>query len=606
MRKVKNKSKEKSTIRKLLRYFSLNRRTLLLTITCASTWAFVRAISPYITGLAFDEIYISLEKGELANINVMGYISILILIVVITFLAQGFATFFGGNIHQRTYKKLRGDVFDSLQRQSHKYFGDHSTGELISRSTSDIMRSSEIFWAIPINGTLMVVEFTVLISLLFVINYLIGIVCLIALPMMLFTTKHFKKKFWPIYFEAREQIGILNKVMQENIAGAIVSRVFDAREKDLMRLDKDNSQYRDLMIKAHKYGALVWPQMLLIGGIVVSIVILIGGILVMNNDVNNTMTPGSLIAAILLSRRLFIPIDNATYMGVWLGIAQATGRRVFEVIENIPVIMDDPEAINLPDDGKGEIRFEEVSFGYREEPVLEGITLSIPAGSTLALLGGTGSGKSSLINLIPRFYDVTNGTVKIDGFDVRKLKLESIRRKIGFCDQETFLFSRSIGENIAFGNPQATKEEIIQVAKISQIHEFIESLPDGYDTIIGERGVTLSGGQRQRLSIARALLADPLIVVFDDILSAVDIKTERKIQEALKALLKNRTTIFITQRLSTIKFTDWIVIMDKGIIAEQGTHTDLLSKNGIYKHLFETQVDGVIDLEIITEVEDET
>jgi ATP-binding cassette subfamily B protein len=326
-----------------------------------------------------------------------------------------------------------------------------------------------------------------------------------------------------------------------------------------------------------------------------------GGTLVMNNQ----LTPGLLIASIMLSRLLFVPINHITRLGVVFGQAQALGTRIFKVIENIPVILDDPDAIVLSDDGNGEIKFENVTFGYREEPVLEEISLSIPAGSTLALLGGTGSGKSSLINLIPRFYDVTKGAVKIDGIDVRKLKLESIRKKIGFCDQETFLFSRSIGENISFGNPMATKEEIIQVAKISQIHKFIESLPEGYDTIIGERGITLSGGQRQRLSIARALLADPLIVIFDDALSSVDVKTERKIQDALEALLENRTTIFITQRLSTIKFSDWIVIMDKGFIAEQGKHSDLLSKNGIYKRLFETQVDGILDLEIIAGVEDE-
>lgn len=602
VREIKKDERESDTLRKLLGYFSSKKRLLLLTITCASMWAFIRAISPYITGLAFDDIYDSLGKGESANKTVLVYILILFIIAILAFLAQGLALLFGGSLHQGAYRELRGDVFDSLQRQSHKYFGDHSTGELISRSTSDVERASEIFLAIPINGTLMIVEFIVLISLLFFINFLIGIICVVSLPVMWFTTGYIKKKFFPLYFDARTQIGILNKVMAENIAGAVVSRVFDARKKDLMRLDRDNAQYRDFMIKSHKLVAVFWPQMMLIGGIVVSIVILVGGSLVMNNE----MTRGMFIAAIMLAGRLFIPIDNGTRVGVWLGIAQATGRRVFEVIENIPVIMDDPEAINLPEDGEGEISFEDVSFGYREEPVLEGITLTIPAGSTLALLGGTGSGKSSLINLIPRFYDVTAGALKIDGIDVRNLKLESIRRKIGFCDQETFLFSRSIGENIAFGNPQATKEEIIQVAKISQIHEFIESLPDRYDTIIGERGVTLSGGQRQRLSIARALLADPLIVVFDDILSAIDIKTERKIQEALKALLKNRTTIFITQRLSTIKFTDWIVIMDKGIIAEQGKHTELLSKNGIYKRLFETQVDGVLNLEIIEGVEDET
>ena len=604
MRKVKNKSKEKNTIRKLLGHFSSKKRTLLLVLVCTAIWGLVWSITPYITGLAFDVIYDSLGKGELANPQILFYLLLLTFIALSGFLAQGLAFFFVGNLHQGIFKKLREEVFDSLQRQSHKYFGEHSTGEIISRSTSDIGILTDFFFAIPINGMLMISEFTVLLMLLFSINLLIGIVCVLFLPIMWFTTRHFKKNFWPLYFDARKQIGMLNKVMQENIAGAIVSRVFDARKKDLTRFDTDNSQYRDFMIKAHRYGAAVWPQMLLIGGIMVSIVIFIGGTLVMNNDAN--MTAGLLIASIMLSGRLFVPINHITRLGVVFGQGQALGTRIFEVIENIPVIMDDPGAINLPDDGKGEIKFEDVSFGYKKEPVLEGITLSIPAGSTLALLGGTGSGKSSLINLIPRFYDVTRGVVKIDGIDVRNLKLESIRKRIGFCDQETFLFSRSIRENIAFGNPLATKEEIIQVAKVSQIHEFIESLSVGYETIIGERGVTLSGGQRQRLSIARALLADPLIVVFDDALSSVDIKTERKIQEALEALLKNRTTIFITQRLSTTKFTDWIVIMDKGTIAEQGTHTDLLSKNGIYKRLFETQIDGLLDLEIIEEVEDET
>ena len=599
---MKEKNKEKGPIRKLLGYFSSRKRTLVLTITCSVVKGLLWAITPYITGLAFDVIYGNSAKGEIANPEVFTYILILTLIAVFGFLPHTLIYFFGAKLLHGIPKELREEVFDSLQRQSHKYFGDHSTGELISRSSLDIMRVQDFFWGIPVVVPLMIVEFIVILMLLFNINFLIGIICVISLPMMWFTSRHYRKKYWPLYFESRKQIGLLNKGMQENIAGAIVSRVFDAREKDIMRLDKDNSQYRDVMIKAHKYHAGIHTLMPLVGGIVVSIVLLLGGSLVMNNEI----TAGMLIASIMLSGLLIRPINRATLIGVELSRAKALGIRIFEVIENIPVIMDDPGAITLPDDRKGEIRFEDVSFGYRKEPVLEGITLSIPAGSTIALLGGTGSGKSSLINLIPRFYDVTKGAVKIDGIDVRDLTLESIRRNIGFCDQETFLFSRSIEENIVFGNPQARKEEIIQVAKIAQIHEFIESLPDGYDTIIGERGVTLSGGQRQRLSIARALLADPLIVVFDDALSSVDLKTERKIQEALEALLKNRTTIFITQRLSTIKFADWIVIMYKGIIAEQGSHIDLLSKNGIYKRLFETQVDGVVDLEIIKELEVDT
>ncbi|MHA2472136.1 MAG: ABC transporter ATP-binding protein [Promethearchaeota archaeon] len=602
MRTIKNKKGERGTLRKLFGYFSSNKRTLILTMVFTAMWGVVWSSTPYLTGLAFDVIYESLENLQLINIEVFSYLMLLIFIALIGFFAQGLAFFFVGNLHQGIFKKIREEVFDSLQRQSHKYFGEHSTGELISRSTADIGIVADFFFAIPINGMLMISEFTALLSLLFSINLLIGITCVLFLPIMWFTTRHFKKRYWPSYFDARKQIGMLNKVMQENISGAIVSRVFDARKKDMIRFDRDNSQYRDFMIKAHKYGAAIWPQMLLIGGIMVSIVILLGGTLVMND----AMTPGVLIASIMLSGRLFVPINHITRLGVVLGQGQALGTRIFQVIENVPIVQDNPNAINLPEDGKGEITFEDVSFGYKEEPVLEDITLSIPAGNTVALLGGTGSGKSSLINLIPRFYDVTTGTVKIDGTDVRNLKLESIRNKIGFCDQETFLFSRSIEENIAFGNPLANKEEILQVAKASQIHDFIESLPDGYNTVIGERGVTLSGGQKQRLSIARALLADPLIIIFDDALSSVDIKTERKIQNALEALLKGRTTIFITQRLSTIKFADRIIIMEKGTIAEQGTHTDLLSKNGIYKRLFETQIDGVLDLEILEEVEDET
>ena len=600
MRKVKKNMGESGTIRKLLRYFSSKKRTLLLAVACTAMWGLIWSVTPYVMGLAFDVIYDNLYNHETSNADIITFIWILALFAVIGFLVQGFATFFGGNLHQGIIKEIRGDVFDSLQKQSHMYFDMHSTGELISRSTSDIGLSAEFFWVIPINGTLMISEFSVILLLLFNIDILIGVICVISLPFMWIMSRHFKKKFWPLFFQGRKQIGILNKVMQENIAGAIVSRVFDSREKDLMRLDRDNSQYRDILIKAHRYGAAIRPQMFLLGGIVVSLVILLGGFQVINDE----MTPGILVAAIMLSRRLFVPINHATYIGVVLGRSEALGTRVFDVIENIPMIADDPDAIELPEDVRGEIRFEGVSFGYRKEPVLEDITLSVPAGSTLALLGETGSGKSSLINLIPRFYDVTKGAVKIDGIDVRNLKLESLRRRIGFCDQETFLFSRSVGENIAFGNPLANREEIVQVAEISQIHDFIESLPDGYDTVIGERGVTLSGGQRQRLSIARALLADPLIVVFDDALSSVDVKTERKIQEALEALLENRTTIFITQRLSTIKFTDWIVIMDKGNIVEQGPHSDLLARNGIYKRLFETQIDGIMDLSLIEEMEE--
>jgi ABC-type multidrug transport system fused ATPase/permease subunit len=604
MQNVKKEKKEReniSAIRKLLKYYSPKKRLLYFAIVFGIMWGLVQSTTPYITGLAFDEIFENLEGGVFGNPEVQKFILILIFVAIFGFLVQGLAIFCEGLLHQGIQKKLRRDVFSSLQKQTHKYFVENSSGELISRSTSDIYMLSDFFYEIPLFTTLGTVNFIVIISLLFNINFVIGIICLISLPIMWFTTTHFKIKFWPFIHEARKIFGEITKVMQENIAGAIVSRVFDSKDKDLDRLDKINSRYRDTLLRSYKFMAAVGPQLRIIVGLLVSIVLLYGGFLVMNNEIS----VGLLIASILLAGRLGMPIDIVTRLGVVLGRTEAIGKRVLEIIESTPVIMDNLEAKNLPVAGKGEITFEDVSFGYRHEPVLEEISFLIPAGSNLALLGGTGSGKSSLINLIPRFYDVQCGTVKIDGIDVRDLKLESIRKRIGFCDQETFLFSKTIRENIAFGKPQASKEEIVQVAKISQIHEFVINLPDGYETIIGERGVTLSGGQRQRLSIARSLLADPLIVVFDDSLSSVDVRTEIKIQEALEALLKNRTTIFITQRLSTIKYADAIVIMDKGRIAEYGTHAELLSKNGIYKHLFESQVDGIVDLEVIKELGEE-
>jgi ABC-type multidrug transport system fused ATPase/permease subunit len=322
--------------------------------------------------------------------------------------------------------------------------------------------------------------------------------------------------------------------------------------------------------------------------------LIIGGMLVFEGQISI----GMLISAFLIIDFLSHVINEVILSTTSFSDFKASSRRIVSILEENPNIDDSPTANDL-DNPTGDIDFKDVTFTYGNEPVLKDINLRIPANNSIALLGSTGSGKSSLINLVIRFYDPTGGSVLIDDINLKDIKLNSLRKNIGFVDQETFLFSRSIIENIKFGKPHASDAEVFRVTKIANIHNFILTLPDKYDTIIGERGVTLSGGQKQRLSIARALLVDPKIIIFDDSLSAVDLKTEHQIREALTNFLTNRTVIFVTQRISITSIVDKIVILNNGQIVEQGSHEELLSQNMVYTNLFNTQIDDVVDLSII-------
>lgn len=303
----------------------------------------------------------------------------------------------------------------------------------------------------------------------------------------------------------------------------------------------------------------------------------------------NTISLGDLLLFTRMMMRLMQPLRFISMLTSMYTSAMAGAERVFGMMDQEPDVKDRPDAIQLPP-LKGEVRFENVSFEYiKDKLVLENINLTVQPGETIAILGATGSGKSTMIYLLPRFYDVTSGRVLIDGYDVREVALKSLRKQIGISLQEVFLFSTTIKENIAYGRPDTALSEIIKVAKAAQAHEFIMSFPDGYDTFVGERGATLSGGQKQRIAIARALLMDPKILIMDASTSFVDTETESKIQKALEALFKNRTTLVITQRLSTIKTANRIIILKDGKIGEAGTHEELLAKNGIYTRIYKTQ-----------------
>ncbi|MFW9995946.1 MAG: ABC transporter ATP-binding protein [Candidatus Odinarchaeota archaeon] len=587
-----------STVKWIYVQMISKKRLLILIIVFNILSSLSGIIVPFLTGQAIDSIEKGLISGN-SSLKTIFYFSFLILLFTgLSYLFNVISWYSGEFYTAKLTQQLRSEIFTTLQGQSHKYFDENSTGDLLSRATTDIMALWDLFWVIPYLGLAGIMDLLITLGFLLYIDVPLGVVACLFLPVILVLSRKFGTAYNPLMLESRERFGQLSKILQESIEGAAVSRAFAAKSKEMNRFDRENDGYLKVMFKVRKKEAAFTPQMKMLSGSLAAVILVIGAF----RAIDDALAVGMLIAAVLYASMLSRPIDFITDLFIDWGKGYGASQRIKEMLDSTPAIAEEPEAINLPDDITGRISFEQASFGYREEPVLHGINLTIQGGSSVVILGGTGSGKSSLINLIPRFYDVTGGQVTVDGIDVRKLALNSLRKHIGFVDQETYLFSRTIHQNIAFGNPNAAREDVIRVAKLARAHDFIQELPEGYETLIGERGVNLSGGQRQRISIARALLADPKIVILDDSLSAVDTKTEREINEATKRLLENRTTIIVTQRLSNIISAGKIVIIKDGQIIEEGTHNELSkNKHGWYRQLLDTQQDGLIDLTVIAD-----
>ncbi|MHA2295661.1 MAG: ABC transporter ATP-binding protein [Candidatus Hodarchaeales archaeon] len=588
-----------STVKWIYSQMVSEKRLLMLTITFAILSNIAGVMTPFFTGYAIDSVEREFTSNS-ARLDEIFFLSFLILLFAgLAYLFNIISWYSGECYSAKLTQQLRSDIFTTLQEQSHRYFDDNSTGDLLSRATTDILALWDLFWVIPYLGLAGVTTlFATLGFLLFYIDFQLGIIACLFLPTIIVFSKRFGSGYNPLMLESRKRFGQLSKVIQENLEGAAVSRAFGAKEKELNRFDRENKAYLEVMFKVRKKQATFTPQMKMLSGSMSAVILVIGAF----RAIDGTLPVGMLIAAVLYASMLARPINQITDLFIDWGRGHGASQRIMEILESTPEIVEESSAIDLPCEITGTICFEQASFGYREEPVLHGISLTIKGGLSVVFLGGTGSGKSSLINLIPRFYDVTKGQVTVDGTDVRQLTLHSLRKHIGFVDQETYLFSRSVHENIAFGQPGAAREDVIRVAKMARAHDFIMELTDGYETLIGERGVNLSGGQRQRISIARALLADPKIVILDDSLSAVDTKTEREINAATKKLLESRTTIIVTQRLSNIVSADKIVILKDGQIVEEGTHEELsMNRRGWYRQLLDTEKDGLLDLTVITD-----
>jgi ATP-binding cassette subfamily B protein len=482
---------------------------------------------------------------------------------------------------------LRNDIVSRISRLSFSYYDQHQTGQLMIRATDDVERL-RLFIA---QGLIITVQAALLVTgtliILFATNWRLTLVILPILPIAVALFAVFGKLAQPLFRDVQIRLSSLNTVLQENVAGIRVVKAFVRESYEQERFDKTNLDVYDQLMKVARVFSVLFPLIFLIGQVGQVPILYFSG----DQILSGKLSLGEYQQFNLYLAYIFFPLGQLGFIISLMAQAAASSERIFEILDTESEVKDKPGAIDLPPIS-GQVTFENVTFRYfnSSEAVLNRINFSVEPGQNIALLGATGSGKTTIINLIPRFYDVTEGSVKIDGYDLRDIKLDSLRSQIGIVLQETNLFSGTIRDNIAFGRSDAADDEIIEAAKAAAAHEFIMEFPDGYDTAVGERGATLSGGQKQRVAIARALLLKPSILILDDSASSVDFATERKIQNALDLLMKDRTSFVIAQRLSSVRNADQIIILDKGEIVAQGTHAELIEDSPIYNEIFTSQL----------------
>jgi ATP-binding cassette, subfamily B, multidrug efflux pump len=482
---------------------------------------------------------------------------------------------------------LRNDLYAKLQNLSFSYHDRNSTGQLMIRATDDVEKV-RIFIGqglLQLVGALLLLTGTL--TILFTTNSRLALVALWILPVALVLFMIFGAVSRPLFARVQMRLSLLNTTLQENMAGIKVVQAFTREKSEQAKFERQAGDLMNQQIFIVRLFTFLFPLTFLIANLGQASVLYAGGLQI----IRGTLTIGQWQEFSLYLIYLFLPVAQFGFIIAQLGQASASAARIFEILDAENEVVDRPDAIPLPQ-VEGRVRFQEVTFRYFNsgEPVLKKVSFEAQAGDNVALLGATGSGKTTIINLLPRFYDPSEGSITIDDYDLREITLDSLRSQIGIVLQETTLFSGTIRENIAFGKPEASLQEVVSAAQAAAAHEFILAFPDGYDTYVGERGATLSGGQKQRIAIARALLVRPNILIMDDSTSSVDMATEAEIQDALEVLMQGRTSFIIAQRISTVMNADLILVLDQGEIAAQGTHAQLLETSEIYAEIYSSQL----------------
>ena len=569
-------------IRRIYQYVKPYRRRFLLAIICMILHAFltvffVRVFQELLEAIISD---ISIEEGGLVTLSIIaGGLILIYFLKGIIYYGQKYLSKY---VSHKVMRDLRNDLYNHLQNLSLSFYNASKTGEIISRVTNDVKVLEDAI----VKSTVSFIYETLTIFggfiYLFYLNYRLTIFLLIIFPLIIFIVLILNKKIRNKSREAQMKIADVSDILQETLAAIRVVKSFGREEHEQERFSEKNQANFEATMKNSQYKAALSPLVEFSSALGFTLVLWFGGLEVMRG----TMRPAELIAFFTMLITLSSPLRSVAKINATIQTALAAADRVFETLDRSQIIESPAEAVEL-EEIRGRVIFDNVSFAYdEEERVLSEIDLDVQPGEAVALVGPSGAGKSTLVDLIPRFYDPTEGRILIDSQDIRNIKLNSLRRQIGIVPQETILFSGTIQDNIAYGNLEAGEEDIRTAARTSNSHEFIQEFPEGYQTEIGERGVGLSGGQQQRIAIARAVLKDPAILIFDEATSSLDARSEKLVQEALKNLMEDRTTFIIAHRLSTVINADRIIVLQKGRIVESGNHETLIKQEGIYFRLF--------------------